>query len=118
MIGQIGWDNCIKQFPQSRCVASATSIAGSPNTTGPVFPPGAYSAPGTMAFGTYAAIPDGRNTCSFYIYDNAGKLYNSGSYSNPFDKPTVEVTPFASVGQFQTVGCTPSAMVKPLSPSW
>jgi hypothetical protein len=56
--------------------------------------------------------------CAFYIYDSTGKLYNSGSYTNAFDKPVVEVNPFASKGRFQTVGCTPRVMIKPLSPDW
>jgi hypothetical protein len=42
--------------------------------------------------------------CAFYIYDSTGKLYNSGSYTNAFDKPVVEVNPFASKGRCQTVG--------------
>ena len=118
IIGQIGWDNCIKQFPQAKCVASAAAIVDSPNTSGPVFPEGTYNVPDTMPFGTYAAIPWPKGGCAFYIYDSTGKLYNSGSYTNAFDKPVVEVNPFASKGRFQTVGCSPWVMIKPLSPDW
>jgi hypothetical protein len=40
---------------------------------------------------TYAAIPWPKGGCAFYIYNSTGKLYNSGSYTNAFDKPVVEV---------------------------
>ena len=118
LIGQLGWDKCIKQFPQAECVASAAAIVNSPNTSGPVFPQGTYDVPDTMPFGTYAAIPWPRGGCTFYIYDNTGKLYDSHTYTNAFDKPVVEVNPFASKGRFQTVGCSPWVMIKPLSPNW
>ena len=118
IIGQIGWDNCLKEFPQAKCVAAAAAIAGSPNTSGPVFPDGTYNVPDSMPFGTYSAIPGPKGSCAFYIYDSTGKLVDSGNYTNVFDKPVAEVDPFASNGRFQTVGCTPWAMIKPLSPNW
>ncbi|WP_317156855.1 serine/threonine-protein kinase [[Mycobacterium] appelbergii] len=118
IVGQIGWDNCIKQFPQAKCVAAAASMVGSRNTSGPVFPPGTYDVPDTMAFGTYAALPQSSGNCAYYVYDKTGKLYDSTSYTNAFDKPVVEVNPFASGGRFQTVGCTPWVMIKPLDPDW
>ena len=118
LIGQDGWDTCIKQFPQAKCVASAAAIVDSPNTSGPVFPEGTYDVPDTMPFGTYAAIPWPRGGCTYYIYDSTGKLYDSHTYTNAFDKPVVEVNPFASKGRFQTVGCSPWVMIKPLSPDW
>jgi serine/threonine-protein kinase len=118
LIGQMGWNKCIKQFPQAKCVASAAAIVNSPNTSGPVFPEGTYDVPSTMPFGTYAAIPWPRGGCTFYIYDSTGKLYDSRTYTNLFDKPVVEVNPFASNGRFQTVGCSPWVMIKPLSPDW
>jgi hypothetical protein len=114
----MGWDKCIKLFPQAKCVASAAAIVNSPNTSGPVFPEGTYDVPDTMPFGTYAAIPWPRGGCTFYIYDSTGKLYDSRTYTNVFDKPVVEVNPFASKGRFQTVGCSPWVMIKPLSPDW
>ena len=79
---------------------------------------GTYNVPDTMPFGTYAAIPWPKGGCAFYIYDSTGKLYNSGSYTNAFDMAVVEVNPFASKGRFQTVGCSPWVMIKPLSPDW
>jgi hypothetical protein len=118
IIGQIGWDNCIKQFPQAKCVAAAAAIAGSSNTSGPVFTDGTYNIPNTMPFGTYSAIPGPKGNCAFYIYDSTGKLIDSGSLSNALDRPIAEVDPFASNGRFQTVGCTPWAMTEPLSPNW
>lgn len=117
LVGQLGWDTCIKQYPRAKCVASAADIVKSPNITGPVFPAGTYDIPDTMPFGTYAASP-GPGTCSFLIYDSTGKVYNSGTYTNGSDKPVVEVNPFASRGRFQTMGCSPWVMMKPLSPDW
>ncbi|WP_158169783.1 serine/threonine protein kinase [Mycolicibacterium smegmatis] len=118
IVGQIGWDNCIKQFPRPKCVAAAAAMVGAPKTDGPVFPPGTYEVPNTMAFGTYAALPQPGGFCAYYIYDKAGKLHDSGTYNNAMDKPIVEVNPFADGGRFQTVGCTPWAMIKPLDPDW
>lgn len=118
LIGQMGWDKCITQFPQAKCVASAAAIVNSPNTSGPVFPEGTYDVPDTMPFGTCAAISWPGAGCTFYIYDSTGKLYDSRTYTNAFDKPVVEVNPFASKARFQTVGCSPWVMIKPLSPDW
>lgn len=117
LVGQLGWDKCLKQFPRAKCVASAAEMVNSPNISGPVFPDGTYDVPDTMPFGTYAASP-GPGGCSFFIYDSTGKLYNSGTYNNGLDRPTIEVNPFASRGRFQTVGCSPWVMMKPLSPEW
>lgn len=111
--GQIGWENCLKQFPQAKCVAAAAAIAGSQNLSGPVFPDGTYDIPDSMPFGTCSAIPGPKGSCAFYIYDSTGKLVDSGSYTNALDKPIAEVDPVASNGRFQTVGCTPWVMIKP-----
>jgi hypothetical protein len=59
-----------------------------------------------------------RRAPPFYIYDSTGKLSASRTYTNAFDKPVVEVTPIASKGRFQTVGCSPRVMMQPLSPDW
>lgn len=118
LIGQLGWDGCIQQFTEAACVTSAASVVNSPNTSGPVFPDGVYDVPNVMPFGTYAAIPGPEGSCSFYAYDSTGKLHESQTYTNRFDKPVVEVDPFVSNGRFQTRGCSPWVMIKPLSPDW
>jgi serine/threonine-protein kinase len=62
-----------------------------------VLPDGTYNVPNSMPYGTYSAIPGPKGSCAFYIYDNTGKLINSGSYTSVFDKPTADVNPLARV---------------------
>ena len=100
----------------AKCVAAAAAIAGSQDTSGPVFPDGTYNVPNSMPYDTYSAIPGPKGSCAFYTYDNTDKPIDSGSYTNVFDKPIADVNPLAP--RFQTVGYTPWVMIEPLSQNW
>jgi serine/threonine-protein kinase len=118
IVGQIGWKNCLAEFPRADCVAAAAQIAGSPNAAGPVFPAGRYVIPDVMPFGTYAAGVGPGGSCSYAVVDRHGQVVDSGSRLITLGITTVDVDPRAENGTFVSYGCTPWARTKPLPPDW
>lgn len=114
IVGQQGWDNCLKTYPKARCAVAATIIAGAQNVTESVYPPGTYSVPNTITPGTYGAVLDfggGSRACIYTTYDIAGKVIKTGSYNLVTEKAQAVITPNAA--KFQTSGCTPWALTHP-----
>jgi len=58
IVGQQGWDACLKSSSQAQCVRAAVAVAGGIYPAGPVYPPGTYSVPGAIPYGTYGASID------------------------------------------------------------
>ena len=69
-----------------------------------------------MNYGHYAAAVGPSGTCWWYGYDSRGTIVDSGRYTGKNEKPQAYVTPM--MVSFQTVGCTPWVMMKPLEPDW
>lgn len=118
IVGQIGWSNCLARYPRADCVAAAAQIAGSPDSTGPVFPPGTYTIPDYMPYGTYGAGVGPNGSCTFTVFDRYGQVVNTGSRLITLGTPTVEIDPRAEHGMFVSYGCTPWARTKPLPGDW
>lgn len=96
----------------------AAAIAVAPTITGRVFPPGAYTIPDGMPYGTYGAAvgPDG--SCTYTVFDRRGRIINRGSRLISLGTTTVDVDPRAEDGMFVSYGCTPWARIKPLPGDW
>lgn len=118
IVGQAGWLNCLDRHPFADCVAAAAQLAGSPNLTGPVFPPGVYDIPADMPYGSYAAEVGPGGSCSYTVLSRTGAVIDTGSRLIAVGKPTVEIDPRAERGTFVSVGCTPWAQTRPLPPDW
>ncbi|MGB5794917.1 MAG: hypothetical protein WBH51_03885, partial [Mycolicibacter algericus] len=118
IVGQIGWAGCLARFPRADCVAAAAQIAGSPERTGPVFPPGTYTIPTSMPYGTYGAGLGPGGSCSYTVFDRHGQVVDTGSRLITLGTPTVEIDPRAENGMFISFGCTPWVRTKPLPGDW
>ncbi|GFG83418.1 serine/threonine-protein kinase [Mycolicibacter algericus] len=118
IVGQIGWSDCLARYPRADCVAAAAQIAGSPERTGPVFPPGTYTIPDYMPYGTYGAGLGPGGSCSYTVFDRHGQVVDTGSRLITLGTPTVEIDPRAEDGMFVSYGCTPWARTKPLPGDW
>jgi len=65
---------------------------------------------------TNSCGPRPKGNCAFYIYDNTGRLIDSGSYTNAFNGPIVEVNPWpVTVGSKPWVA-HPGSWSSPLAP--
>jgi serine/threonine-protein kinase len=126
IISRQGWAACLKSSPQAKCVAAAVAVAGGMNPAGPVYPPGTYSIPAALPYGTYGATIDGgtgqfsngfaTNPCTFSIYDAAGNIISSGTFNSYSQaSPSAEIDRGAAV--FRTSGCTPWALTNPPNPT-
>lgn len=118
IVGQGGWAGCLARFPRADCVAAAAQIAGSPERTGPVFPPGTYTIPTHMPYGTYSAGLGPGGSCSYTLFDRHGQVVDTGSRLITLGTPTVEIDPRAENGMFISFGCTPWVRTKPLPGDW
>jgi len=120
IVGQPGWEGCLRALPVAKCSMAAAKIAGAQDLTEPVYPPGTYDVPDGMPNGHYGAIVDfgtgqfsngtAENSCTYMTYDAAGHFLKSGSYTSAMDQPGVDITP--DVAKFWTKGCTPWALVR------
>jgi serine/threonine protein kinase len=115
-IAEIGWDACNQRYDASSCVAAAQQLVGAPSTSVPVTTDGTWGVPSWMKYGDYAAAVGPSGTCWWYGYDSTGKVIDSGRYTSKNDQPAAFVSPFMT--SFQTAGCTPWVMIKPISPDW
>lgn len=119
IVGQPGWEGCLKAFPVAKCAMAAAKIAGAQDLTEPVYPPGTYDVPDGMASGRYGASIDfgtgqfsngtAENSCTYMTYDAEGHYLKSGSYNSGMDEPRVDIT--RDVAKFWTKGCTPWALI-------
>lgn len=119
IVGQGGWDACLKGYSQADCVRAAVAVAGGINPAGPVYPPGTYAVPSDIPYGTYAASIDfgtgqfnngvAANPCTYITYDASGKVIHVATV-NSYSQPTPQVDIDQSTTRFQTSGCTPWAM--------
>jgi hypothetical protein len=86
---------------------------------GPFYPPGTYSVPRAMPYGTYGASIDfgtgqfnngvAANPCTFSTFDAAGFLINSGTF-NSYSQAPPRAEIDRDAAQFRTSGCTPWAL--------
>jgi hypothetical protein len=58
IVGQPGWEGCLKALPVAKCSMAAAKIAGAQDLTEPVYPPGTYDVPDGMPNGHYGASVD------------------------------------------------------------
>jgi len=121
IVGQQGWAACLKSNPQAQCVMAAVAVAGGINPAGPVYPPGTYTVPARMPYGTYGASIDfgtgqfsngiAANPCTYTTYDATGNIINTGTFNSYSQSP-----PQADIDRqttlFRTSGCTPWALAK------
>jgi hypothetical protein len=122
IVGQQGWAACLKSYPQAKCVTAAVAVAGGTNPAGPVYPPGTYTVPATMPYGTYGASIDfgtggfsngiAANPCTYDSYDAAGNIINTGSF-NSYSQASPQAEIDRNTTLFRTSGCTPSALTPP-----
>jgi hypothetical protein len=123
IVGQQGWAACLKSYPQAQCVMAAVAVAGGTNPAGPVYPPGTYTVPAKMPYGTYGASIDfgtGRfsngiaaNPRTYASYDAAGNIINTGSF-NSYSQASPQAEIDRNTTLFRTSGCTPWALTHPL----
>jgi hypothetical protein len=121
IVGQEGWADCLKSYPQAQCVTAAVAVAGGINPAGPVYPPGTYTVPATMPYGTYGASIDygtgqfsngiAANPCTYATYDATGNIINSGTFNSYSQAPLrAEIDHHTTL--FRTSGCTLRALIK------
>jgi serine/threonine protein kinase len=121
LVGQQGWDACLRSSPQDQCVRAAVAVAGGIYPAGPVYPPGTYAVPGAMPYGTYGASIDygtgqfsngtAANPCTYSSYDAAGNAIDTETYSS-YSQAAPQVQIDRRTASFRTSGCTPWALTK------
>lgn len=119
IVGQQGWDACLTNFSQADCVRAAVAVAGGISPAGPVYPPGTYTVPSGIPYGTYGASIDygtgqfsngiAANPCTYTTYDAAGNLVHTGSF-NSYSQPSPQADIDDNTTLFRTSGCTPWAV--------
>jgi len=121
IVGQQGWAACLKSSPEAQCVRAAVAVAGGIYPGGPVYPPGTYSVPRAIPYGTYGASIDfgtggfsngiAANPCTFSTFDASGNLISSGTFNSYSQgSPRAEISRDATL--FRTSGCTPWALTQ------
>jgi hypothetical protein len=116
IVGQQGWTACLKSSPQAQCVMAAVAVAGGINPAGPVYPPGTYTVPAAMPYGTYGASIDygtgqfsngiAGNPCTYATYDAAGNIINTGTL-NSYSQAPAQAEISRNTTLFRTSGASP-----------